>query len=527
MEHGWVVIKFGGTSVAAAEGWKTIAGRTKQLLPQQRVWTFSALAGVSDRLEAAIKEALAGRAGESLAWISAHRALADELKLSAKEYAPVEDVLADLDRRLQGVRLAEEAPPRLGRASWPPASWRRRGSAPRCWPRAACRRAGSTRASCWSPRRGRGISTRGAFSRRRSRRFTTRLGSSDGGGGRVLVTQGFIARTPDGETCLLGRGGSDTSGALLAALAGAELLEIWTDVPGLFTADPREVPEARLLRRVGYREARELATLGARVLHPPCLEPVARARIPVTIRCTPDPTLPSTVIESASEDHPAVTAVTGRRGTTLLTISTVAMWDTSGFLARLFAPFEELGFSVDLVGTSEAAVSVTLDRVPGGVDGAPFAALVDRLQDLGEVRVVHPCAVVSIVGRRIRAVLGELGGALGAFQDKPVHLVSNSSEDLNLSFVVDEDDGAVLVRRLHAALFADRAEDPRLGPAWVRLRGAPDERRRPPGGGASATRFWRSRPTASRATSTTCRRSASGRGNSPELSARSAASTTR
>ncbi|MCU0232018.1 MAG: bifunctional aspartate kinase/diaminopimelate decarboxylase, partial [Acidobacteria bacterium] len=254
--------------------------------------------------------------------------------------------------------------------------------------------------------------------------------------------------------------------------AGAERLEIWTDVPGLFTADPREVPEARMLRRVGYREARELATLGAKVLHPPCLEPVARAGIPVTIRCTPDPALPSTVIEATSEDHAAVTAVTHRRGTTLLTISTVAMWDASGFLARLFSPFEQLGFSVDLVGTSEAAVSVTLDRVPGGVDGAPFAALLDRLRELGEVRVVHPCAVVSIVGRRIRSVLGDLGGSLDAFRDKPVHLVSNSSEDLNLSFVVDEDDGAVLVRRLHAALFADRAEDPRLGPAWVRLRGA-------------------------------------------------------
>lgn len=487
MRGPWVVLKFGGTSVAAAEHWDTIAAeaRARHDAGRRVLLVCSALSGVTNRLERALAEACGGDGGEELLAIrEAHRALAraggvaEDGPAGAGAVAPaaVEALWDELERWLSGVRLTGEASPRLAAkvlALGELASTRL--GAALLAARGVPARWVDARDLLVSAPRPRDLDARRFLEATVPAVHDPARLDATAAGAEVLVTQGFIARTPDGDTCLLGRGGSDTSGALLAALAGAELLEIWTDVPGLFTADPREVPEARLLRRVGYREARELATLGARVLHPPCLEPVARARIPVTIRCTPDPTLPSTVIESTSEDHPAVTAVTGRRGTTLLTISTVAMWDTSGFLARLFAPFEELGFSVDLVGTSEAAVSVTLDRVPGGVDGAPFAALVDRLQDLGEVRVVHPCAVVSIVGRRIRAVLGELGGALGAFQDKPVHLVSNSSEDLNLSFVVDEDDGAVLVRRLHAALFADRAEDPRLGPAWVRLRGAPDE----------------------------------------------------
>ncbi|MCU0224527.1 MAG: bifunctional aspartate kinase/diaminopimelate decarboxylase [Acidobacteria bacterium] len=479
MSRPWVVLKFGGTSVAAAEHWDTIAAEARghAAAGRRALLVCSALAGATNRLEQALAAAAGGARGgetELEALRAAHEGLAH-----AGGVAPPPEVDAlwdELARWLAGVRLTGEAPPRLTAkvlALGELASTRL--GAALLEARGVAARWIDARELLVSAPRPRDLDARRYLEAAVPAAHDPARLEAASAGAAVAITQGFIARTPEGDTCLLGRGGSDTSGALFAALAGAERLEIWTDVPGLFTADPREVPEARLLHRVGYREARELATLGARVLHPPCLEPVACAGIPVAIRCTPDPALPRTLIEAAREDHPAVTAVTHRRGTTLLTISTVAMWDASGFLARLFAPFEQLGFSVDLVGTSEAAVSVTLDRVPGGVEGAPFAALVDRLRDLGEVRVIHPCAVVSIVGRRIRSVLGELGGALGAFQDRPVHLVSNSSEDLNLSFVVDEDDGAVLVRRLHAALFADRAEDPRLGPAWIRLRGGVDE----------------------------------------------------
>ena len=187
-------------------------------------------------------------------------------------------------------------------------------------------------------------------------------------------------------------------------------------------------------------------------------------------------------------------------GVTMITISTLDMWRTSGFLARVFAPFEELGMSIDLVATSQSAVSMTLDRIPGGIDGSAFVRLIERLEKLGRVEAVHPCGVVSVVGRRIRAALHELGPAMEVFQERPVLLVSDSSEDLNLSFVVDEPHTAALTVRLHDRLFPAHGGDPRLGSTWEVLEGKKSQE----GGGATrATRCSPSSPTASPATSTT------------------------
>jgi diaminopimelate decarboxylase/aspartate kinase len=478
VDQRWIVLKFGGTSVASLEGWRTIAREAATRAAQHRVLLVcSALAGTTDALERAVAAARSGGGQEALAGIErAHRDLAAAAGLDPAGPAlePLRSLLADAARLLQGVWLTGEAPPRLVARILAVGEL------------AATRLGVAILGSL-------GVGARWVDARELlessphpldpdERRYLAAsvpaAGAPDrldlaAGDAAVVVTQGFIARTPDGDTCLLGRGGSDTSAALLAALSGAGLLEIWTDVPGLFTADPKEVPGARLIRRIGYREARELASLGAKVLHPACLDPAARHGIPVAIRCTQQPEAPGTRIEGESEAHPAVTAVTCRRGGTLLSLSTFAMWDTPGFLARFFAPFDELGISVDLVGTSETAVSVTLDTLPGGVDGRLFRRLVAGLGELGEVQVIHPCAVVSIVGRRIRATLGEIAPALTAFQERPVHLISNSAEDLDLSFVVDEDEGAPLVQRLHDLLFAARGDDPRLGPTWERLRGAP------------------------------------------------------
>ncbi len=180
---------------------------------------------------------------------------------------------------------------------------------------------------------------------------------------------------------------------------------------------------------------------------------------------------------------------------TLLTISTLAMWGASGFLARAFAPFEELGFSVDLVATSQSAVSVTLDQLPDDADDERFSRLIERLEQLGRVRVIRPCAVVSIVGRRIRTVLHELGPALSVFREHDVHLVSESSEDLNLSFVVEEQDALPLVQNLHARLFPAQADDDggaRFGPTWEALQSGIERAAAGPGDGGA---WWRAERT--------------------------------
>ncbi len=484
----WVVLKYGGTSVATATGWDRIAERVRALTPEHRVCAVvSALATVTDRLERAVAEARQGKtvtAPDELREL--HRALgsAGGLESDVPELAALWDELA---RLLDGIRLTGETPPRLTarvmamgeRAS------SRLGAALLAARGVNAAWLDATEIMVSAPRSMESDEARYLDADVPAERDPGPM-ERVAGGARVVITQGFLARTDQGETCLLGRGGSDTSAALFAARLGAEFLEIWTDVHGMFTADPSRVPAARLIRRIGYREAQELASLGAKVLHPRCLVPAARHRIPVRVARVQSPEIEGTRIEADDGAHPAVTAVTCRTSVTLVNLSALAMWGTPGYLARVFEPFRDLGISVDLVTTSEFAVSVTLDTVPGGMEGRAFRELVRRLEELGTVRIVHPAAVVSIVGRRIRAVLHELGPAFEAFQEHPVHLVSVSAEDLNVSFVVDEADAQPLVARLHARLFSAHDEDPRLGPSWEMLRGG-----RP--GEQVAPAWWRGR----------------------------------
>ncbi|MCB9692745.1 MAG: bifunctional aspartate kinase/diaminopimelate decarboxylase [Alphaproteobacteria bacterium] len=465
----WVVVKYGGTSVATAASWASIAARVREL-EGHRVWiTASALSGVSNQLEAALDAAVAGAPSTAVQDLTArHHALAAEVGIPVPH--DLQALLDDLQRLLEGIRLTGEASDRLRARvmSFGELAATRLGTAilahhgldarwvdARKVLRARALEPGETHIRATVP------------VERDPERVAPLVGDAP-----VVLTQGFIAREPDGATVLLGRGGSDTSASLFGALLGAERVEIWTDVHGMFTSNPREIPTARLVKRLDYREAQELAAMGAKVLHPRCLPPVAMHGIPLVIRNTLDPHAPGTSIERDTSDAAAVTAVVRRTGVTLITLSTLAMWETPGFLAAAFAPFADLGISVDLVATSQSAVSVTLDHVPGGTDGQAFRALLKRLRALGEVRVVAPCAVVSIVGRRIRAVLHELGGAFAVFREHDVHLVSESSEDLNLSFVVDEADAPRLVQRLHGVLFAPQGDDPRLGPSWEQLQGA-------------------------------------------------------
>jgi diaminopimelate decarboxylase/aspartate kinase len=499
MSDRWVVLKFGGTSVARAGGWGIICRRARQLGPDHRVLlVISALSQVSNRLEAAIDEALRGDEAESVHWIrDTHERLAGEIGLEHASLDAIHELLDELNRLLDGIRLTREASPRLRARvlSFGELASTRLGLEIMAASGIPAHRVDARDLMRSDPRPRDQEETRYLDASVRPRRAPEKIDEWVGDA-RVVITQGFIARTPRGETCLLGRGGSDTSAALFAHLLDAERLEIWTDVHGMFSADPRQVPGARLIRRIGYREAQELAAMGAKVLHPRCLGPVARAGIPLQLRNTEDPDRDGTLISSLEDGDPAVMAVVCRRGVTLLNIETLAMWEASGFLARVFAPFEEAGISVDLVATSQSAVSVTLDRIPQGVDGEPFAALLDRLEKMGRVKVVHPCAVVSIVGRRIRTVLHELGPAMTVFREHEVHLVSESSEDLNLSFVVDEDDADPLVANLHGRLFSSdspASEDAGFGPTWETLSGLPTERSEPTARPADerATDWWR------------------------------------
>lgn len=453
----WVVLKFGGTSVASRAAWETIAGVVRGRLEEglRPVVVCSALAGVSDALDALLEAAVRGEGRRALPAIAArHEALARELGVEA---SLVSDRLAELERLVEGISLVGEASPRL-RARVLAAGElmaTRLGAAflaaeglepvwldvrevlrARAEPGANERRA-ILAASCDDDPEG---------------EVSARLRAL---GGRVVVTQGFIARGEGGETVLLGRGGSDASAAYLAAKLGARRCEIWTSVPGIFTASPAEVPTARLLDRLDYDEAQEIASCGAKVLHPRCIPPCRKAGIPIHVRSTDEPEAPGTVV--ARLDSPAeagVKAIARRSGVLLVSMDTLGMWQQVGFLAEVFDVFRRHGVSVDLVSTSQSNVTVSLDAAAALVDRASAGALVADLGRHCAARLIGPCAAVSLVGRGIRGILHRLGPALEVFEERKVHLVSQAASDLNLTFVVEEADADRLVARLHALLFA-------------------------------------------------------------------------
>lgn len=467
----WVVLKFGGTSVSTRERWETIGDVVQARLDagERPLVVCSALSGVSNLLEKAVALAPRGEHKEVLDEIlQRHELLASDLGVD------VEDAIGtfahDLGQLLLGMSLLQEASPRQ---------------------HARVMSAGelmSTRLGAaflqgrgldlgWEDARGL-LRSVDASTTREATRFLGAHVTDDADpalaerlsdGPDVVLTQGFIARDPQGATVLLGRGGSDTSAAILAARVGAVRCEIWTDVPGLFTANPRQVPNARLLRRLGYAEAQEIATMGGKVLHPRCIPPVARHGIPLEVRCTPHPEWPGTRIEAAGEGGgPRVHAISAKTGVTLVRMDTVGMWQQVGFLADAFAAFKARGLSVDLVSTSETNVTVSLDASETAYDPAVLEGLLSDLRPLCNARSIGPCAAVSIVGRRIRGLLHRLGPALEAFEEQRIHLVTQAASDLNLTVVVDEAQAERLVTTLHAQLF-DATADEDLGPSWRSL----------------------------------------------------------
>ena len=272
------------------------------------------------------------------------------------------------------------------------------------------------------------------------------------------------------DTAILGRGGSDTSAAYFGALLGAQRVEIWTDVPGMFSANPREVPDARLLTRLDYAEAQEIATTGAKVLHPRSIGPCREARVPMAILDTERPDLPGTRIESGALTVPGVKAISRRNGIVLVSMESIGMWQQVGFLADIFERFKRHGLSVDLIGSSETNVTVSLDPSENLVSTDVLARLSEDLSEVCRVKVIAPCAAITLVGRGMRSLLYKLSDIWAAFGHERVHLISQSSNDLNLTFVIDEADADGMIAQLHAELIDSEAmpvgDATVFGPSW-------------------------------------------------------------
>jgi aspartate kinase len=269
--------------------------------------------------------------------------------------------------------------------------------------------------------------------------------------GRIPVTQGFIGATATGVTTTLGRGGSDFTAALLGAALDAERVEIWTDVDGLMTADPRIVSSARTLREASYEEAAELATFGARILHPATALPLVRAGIPIVILNSNHPERPGTTIEPEAAvervgDSP-IRSISWKQGITVVNIRAPRMLGTYGFLRALFEVFERHETVVDVLASGEVSVSLTIE------DRSRLDPLVRDLSELGEVWIEERRAIVAIVGIGLRNTPGLAARVFNAVWPANVEVISQGSSSINMTFVVREEDGPDVVRRLHREFF--------------------------------------------------------------------------
>jgi aspartate kinase len=266
--------------------------------------------------------------------------------------------------------------------------------------------------------------------------------------GRVPVLGGFVAARSDGVTTTLGRGGSDVTAALIGAALDAREVQIWTDVPGVLTADPRVVPEARTIARLSYAEAAELAYFGAKVLHPRTIEPAVARGIPVRILDARAPEGPSTLVAAQTDGRQGtIKAIAHKTGITVVQITAAKMLGTYGFLHGLFEAFARHRTVVDVVTTSEVSVSLTLEQPD------PDPALLADLQGLGAVVVEEDRAIVCVVGDGLRDAPGIAGRVFDSIRDINIDLISQGASRINLTFVVDAARAQEVVRRVHAAVF--------------------------------------------------------------------------
>jgi aspartate kinase len=269
------------------------------------------------------------------------------------------------------------------------------------------------------------------------------------GAAETPVLGGFIAATTTGATTTLGRGGSDYTAALVGACLHAREIQIWTDVAGVLTADPRVVRRAQTIPRLSYAEAAELAFFGAKVLHPKTILPAVVRGIPVRICNSRDAMAGDTVIYFNTDETPrTVKAIAHKRGVTIIHITSARMLGAYGFLRALFEVFERHRTAVDLVTTSEVSVSLSLDD-----DAAELDVIEQDLNRLGAVKVERGRALICVVGEGLRNTPGIAAKVFTAVRNINVMLISQGASSINLTFVVEEDAVEQAVRQLHQAFF--------------------------------------------------------------------------
>ncbi len=267
----------------------------------------------------------------------------------------------------------------------------------------------------------------------------------------VVVIPGFSARTPSYKTCLLGRGGSDTTGSIIAAELGAKAYEIWTDVNGIFSSDPRKISNTFINELVNYEAAQEVAAMGAKVIHPYCILPCAKKNIPIHIKNTFKPNDLSTIIYN--NPSASIYGVTLQDNVTVFKITSLNMWNNYGFVYDIFSIFKEYNVNVNIINTSQFNITTTTDEI----DEQKLWCICAKLKMKYQVEIKFGNSIISIVGDNIR-MIDSIGNIFKLTKKFDIITTSYSSNDMSLSFVINSNDSIELAQSLHDIVFENKLE---------------------------------------------------------------------
>jgi len=449
-----IVMKFGGTSVQDAEAIDRAAGIVKARLPQKPIVVVSAMAKVTDQL---LSMARAAGAGDRKAALKLSRALRERHYNTAGEllgtalftqfHSDLGVEFEALDELLRGIAAVGELTPRTTdhvaafgevlSSRIVKAAFAARGIEAALMDSRQCIVTDSAH-------------TRAApLMQETHERLQAKLQPLVADGC-VPVMGGFIGATKAGVTTTIGRGGSDYSAAIVGAELGAERIEIWTDVDGMMTTDPNLCPEARRIKAISFDEAAELAYFGAKVLHPATVLPAIQKNIPVHILNSRNPECEGTRI-AARVPHCRnyFKAIAAKKRITIIDVAAPRMLLAHGFMRAIFEAFDRHRVPVDVVSTSEVSVSLTVDS------NESIPALAADLAKLADVKYQGRKAIVCVVGENLRETPGIAARVFGELADTKIRMISQGASEINLTFVIEEDEVPQVIQRLHKVFFSD------------------------------------------------------------------------
>ena len=455
-----IIIKFGGTSVQDAASIRSVIEIVKSKLPKKPLVVVSAVAGATNQLLESARCAVCGEKEESVRILNnlrnRHLEIAEDLIKDCGELdsinKAIDDIITKLANLVEGVSLIGELTNRSLDM------FAAQGELLSSQVIAPAMRESKLTAKWFDVRQvmitdhqfSNAVPNISALTHNSNTLITPLFKEYQ-----AVLTQGFIGSTIDGITTTLGRGGSDYSAALLGAAMDAEDIEIWTDVDGVLTTDPRIVPHAKRVKQMSFQEASELAYFGAKVLHPATIIPAVEKNIPVHVYNTKNPGFSGTLIAAklnlsreAQSSSCVIKSIAFKKNITIFNITSSRMLLAHGFLYSIFEIFKKNKTAVDVVSTTEVSVSLTIDNLEN------LESIVRDLSLFSQVQVESDRAIVCLVGEQMRKTAGIAARTFGAIRNININMVSQGASEINLTFVIDQKDVDAVVKRLHDEFFS-------------------------------------------------------------------------